>query len=70
MFHKSNFGKWQLPCDLNGYVGEKGDSYEDFTFDESAGPMTLEQFKKWIEECVDETKQAQLSLAQWQNNGG
>jgi len=71
MFHKSNFGKWQLPCDINGYVGEKGDSYEDFTFDEmGSGPMTPEQFEQWIEECVEQTKEAQLSLAQWRNDGG
>lgn len=77
MFHKTNLGSFgeNLPCDLNGYVAERGDKYEDFTFDrgclrtdEDREWHRDEWFPEWVEQCVEATKKAEAAAEEWRKS--
>lgn len=80
-FHKSNFGSFgeSLPCDMNGYVPQEGDSPWDFAIDHGTekthnedGSLTEygiwweeEGFPEWQDKAVQATKQSDKALSEW-----
>ena len=75
MFHKSNLGQFgeNLPCDINGFVPEEGDSLEDFTFPggwfEGDEDEAEERFEEWKEEAIHQAAEAMDELSLWQHGG-
>lgn len=77
-FHKSNLGSFgeRLPCDVDGYVGERGDDFDIFNFEASIysdDPDDMEWrrnewFPEWIEECVSATKTACKAAEEWRQD--
>lgn len=78
-FHKSNFGTFgeSLPCDLNGYVPEEGDSPDEFSFDHDNFSADYDQhgngyegaaddaWAEFVSAAVTATEEAQAALDRW-----
>lgn len=62
-FHKTNLGKFgeNLPCDLQGYVPEEGDHYDDFHWEEGFS-WDKKSWENFVAKAVSQTNQALAEL--------
>lgn len=81
MFHRSDMGSFggHLPCDLNGFVPEKGDKPEDFKFGHDTFTVDFdewgngyrgyakEQWEAFVASAVKEAEIASDALEEWRS---
>lgn len=69
-FHKTNYGQFgvSLPSDLDGYVPEPGDRFEDFHWDGFTA-WNEDTWEDFITEAKAAVAEANMGLREWRHNG-